>query len=785
MKSWRKLKLSGRMKKKTLFIWVVSYLCILMIPLIGSVMMTRALQGVFEKEISSRNVMLMEQMNKSIEASLNSIYKTAATISVDEDIRRVVKGSAATDDVLNNIKIAQKLNQYILTDYNGDNIGYIGNIENIYVYFNKREFGIGKSNFGNRDRIYADYYGDSSVTEQTWRNAMGEYRYFKYLLTEYSDGRRYIDFIYQGQEDKGINVDCSVVIRIRQPLFAATIDYYKQQNGGKIYIVSAERKVIASTEEEDELPYAVNFDGAENYMTKQKDDIVFTSYSKTSGWTIVSVVPNGIYRQKIQIIWRFAFLNVMCCLLFGVLMVIFLALKNYKPISSLVSMCENFVSSDSNFNEYEVLRETIADFIAAKSQLMSVSRRKDVVRRHKNFEMLLEGASSDIHRLHEVNQMLGTEFESPFFICVIFEIFDRDMYYPEQEIDNFKRNEEMQFIMKNILEEIFCDELGCTLIDYHSLNCVGLISVEHDCLKEWDKRVEEIIRRGKTFIRENFGFSYSAVVSALHEHVSEINQAYEEARQMLKYKAFILKNNVLFYADFQDSFHKEKVGLGQERLLKQMISVGDFENASAIVHNLLSGSEQSGNPAAMQRIATDLTGIMLSCIYEAREQQNDENLYDDYSTGIKSILRSDESDGFEVCYLGWLQEICRDKPLMPEENNAPKADTLKRKMIKEVKRFVGSELANSNLSIVMIGEHVNASPYYLSMVFKKEVGESLPNYIQRLRVEKAKALLLQTDDTIDMIVEKVGFTSKRTFMRAFSKLEGVTPGKYKTNIPKE
>lgn len=152
---------------------------------------------------------------------------------------------------------------------------------------------------------------------------MGEYQYFKYLLTECSDGRRYIDFIYQGQEDKGRDVDCSVVIRIRQPLFAATIDYYKQQNGGKIYIVSAERKVIASTEEEDELPYAVNFDGAENYMTKQKDDIVFTSYSKTSGWTIVSVVPNDIYRQKIQIIRRFAFLNVICCLLFGVLMVIF------------------------------------------------------------------------------------------------------------------------------------------------------------------------------------------------------------------------------------------------------------------------------------------------------------------------------------------------------------------------------------------------------------------------------------------------------------------------------
>ena len=118
MKSWRKLKLNGRMKKKTLFIWVVSYLFILMIPLIGSVMMTRALQGVFEKEISSRNVMLMEQMNKSIEASLNSIYKTAATISVDEDINRVIKGKTTTDDVLNNIKIAQKLNQYILTDYN-------------------------------------------------------------------------------------------------------------------------------------------------------------------------------------------------------------------------------------------------------------------------------------------------------------------------------------------------------------------------------------------------------------------------------------------------------------------------------------------------------------------------------------------------------------------------------------------------------------------------------------------------------------------------------------------
>ena len=52
-------------------------------------------------------------------------------------------------------------------------------------------------------------------------------------------------------------------------------------------------------------------------------------------------------------------------------------------------------------------------------------------------------------------------------------------------------------------------------------------------------------------------------------------------------------------------------------------------------------------------------------------------------------------------------------------------------------------------------------------------------YINHIRVEKAKELLNSTKDTLDVISKKVGFTNVVTFMRVFKKHTGITPGKFR------
>ena len=71
----------------------------------------------------------------------------------------------------------------------------------------------------------------------------------------------------------------------------------------------------------------------------------------------------------------------------------------------------------------------------------------------------------------------------------------------------------------------------------------------------------------------------------------------------------------------------------------------------------------------------------------------------------------------------------------------------------------------------LVSEQLNVSNSYLSTTFKATYGVSIIQYINRLRVDQAKSLILNTDMNIKDIAQTVGFSSDINFIRVFKKLE--------------
>lgn len=58
-------------------------------------------------------------------------------------------------------------------------------------------------------------------------------------------------------------------------------------------------------------------------------------------------------------------------------------------------------------------------------------------------------------------------------------------------------------------------------------------------------------------------------------------------------------------------------------------------------------------------------------------------------------------------------------------------------------------------------------------------GENIVVYTNRLRIEHAKKMLVQTDKTILEIASETGYNNDQSFNRNFKKFEGLTPGEYR------
>lgn len=68
---------------------------------------------------------------------------------------------------------------------------------------------------------------------------------------------------------------------------------------------------------------------------------------------------------------------------------------------------------------------------------------------------------------------------------------------------------------------------------------------------------------------------------------------------------------------------------------------------------------------------------------------------------------------------------------------------------------------------------------YLNIIFKKETGRTLYQYMTGVRMEHAKYLLETTEMSITDIASKVGYPNSNSFTRAFKRHTGPTPQNYR------
>lgn len=103
--------------------------------------------------------------------------------------------------------------------------------------------------------------------------------------------------------------------------------------------------------------------------------------------------------------------------------------------------------------------------------------------------------------------------------------------------------------------------------------------------------------------------------------------------------------------------------------------------------------------------------------------------------------------------------------------------------INKVLTFIDVNYYN-NIDVDTLCRHVNFSRSHFSRIFKREVKLSIPQYINKIRIQKSKALLIKTDLSVNEVAKSVGFKDQFYFAKVFKKLEGQSPSSYKTSNSK-
>jgi len=143
------------------------------------------------------------------------------------------------------------------------------------------------------------------------------------------------------------------------------------------------------------------------------------------------------------------------------------------------------------------------------------------------------------------------------------------------------------------------------------------------------------------------------------------------------------------------------------------------------------------------------------------------NIYLNQSNEFETFSDSDNVDFYE-------EKMSEETSVITKEKNLYKGSII----LKPALEYIQNNCSES-ITLNKMASLCNISPSYFSKLFKREVRENFSNYVNKVRIKKAKELLQNSDIPVINISIDLGFEDCGYFIKVFKNIEGVTPAMYR------
>lgn len=109
------------------------------------------------------------------------------------------------------------------------------------------------------------------------------------------------------------------------------------------------------------------------------------------------------------------------------------------------------------------------------------------------------------------------------------------------------------------------------------------------------------------------------------------------------------------------------------------------------------------------------------------------------------------------------------------------AQVAERRPLRELQSWIADNL-DADLRVETLAERAAMSPRNFARFFRREIGMTPAAYVEQLRVERARQLLEDSADPVELISTSCGFGTPETMRRAFARRVGAPPAQYRARF---
>lgn len=268
---------------------------------------------------------------------------------------------------------------------------------------------------------------------------------------------------------------------------------------------------------------------------------------------------------------------------------------------------------------------------------------------------------------------------------------------------------------------------------------------------------------------ESYGILFSSVVSSRKENISELSAARDSADRLFSFiRSIDSPARLISQDDIKSNAGTLLNGnfLSQLQMLAQTLIMEKYDIVPQLTESILDehvASLRKHYELAEERLDA-VSGLLAEAVLSSSVASQEEK------AASVALLRSCSSisDLNAAIYTVF-------SPLA-ESKQTSEIDPI----VQRACEYIGENLSDISLSVPQICEAVDVSVSYFSRIFKRDLNTTITDYINSRRIELAKKLLLEGNDTLVHIADASGFANTVTFSRNFKRYMGMTPNEYRT-----
>ncbi|CAG7652989.1 helix-turn-helix domain-containing protein [Paenibacillus allorhizosphaerae] len=777
-------------RRSIVLTWLFSYLAVLLLPVMISVIVYRESSTTLEGEIHQANLSLLKQVREVMDNYFLSM----------ERLNFEMTWNLQMQELLNSNKYASSPNEYIydrykLTqDFNLYQSAY-PTVDLFYTYLGGDNTVVLPGTVRSGPFAYQTLHADPSFPYGEWSSLVDrkDFRGFVPMvrIDENLKIRKTVAYVSPYNTDKDGTLATNVVM-IDQARILGAIQNVELFNKGHVLILNRNNETLVSNANET-IPSDFPFDqlGDESKFFYYKKDgekyEIHSIRSERVGLTYISMIPSSLYWEKAQHVRNLTYVSVLISLSGGSLLTYVFLRRNYNPVRRLVQTFsgKSNVSYGKEHNEFQFLEQAIGSTLSEMDKIMDRMKSQQHILRSNFIARLLKGR---IDSQIPVDESLITfnmkPISSDFAVIMLYVEASAPFHERLDGMETGDKQKLLQFIVSNVVEELAGRRhRGYTAEVDHTLACLINVSEQDEGSRMDD--LMQIAKEAQAFLNTHYHLHLTLSISSIHSGIDNIAKAYLEALDAMEYKLVMGSNEILSYEQIYKTGADDSepaayyYPLQVEQQLINYVKIGDFERSKETLSGII--ERNLNRPVVSIAIARclmlDLVSTMMKTVSEIGDGQ--EHFLLQNTKRIERLSTCETLQDMQMQMTGLLQKVCDYTSAKRQQNIQQSRQHALSELAERITAFIHEHYRDPNLNITMIGHHFEMKPTYMSRLFKDHTGEGLLDFINKVRIEKAKQLIADSKKNITDASSLAGFNDVNAFIRTFKKYEGITPGKYK------